>query len=199
MWLGMKKNYKRFLFLIPLGLFLIDYLLIVTEIIKPLDQLVFSFLNLIANDYLTAFFKTITHLGSFIGISIVIVLILFWRFKIGLVCLIASLVQQGINRGLKEIIQRPRPVISLINESGYSFPSGHAMAITCLYGLIIYYLWQSDLKYRKGLCVISALIIVIVLISRVYLGVHYFSDVLGGFLLSLSIVLYIGHIPSWQA
>ncbi|WRK51815.1 phosphatase PAP2 family protein [Coprobacillaceae bacterium CR2/5/TPMF4] len=101
---------------------------------------------------------------------------------------------------IKAIVRRPRPNVDVfIRESNFSFPSGHAMAITCLYGLLIYYLYKSEIRYRKLLIVICVLIIVLVSLSRVYLGVHYFSDIIGGILLSSSLVLYISDIPSCQA
>ena len=81
----------------------------------------------------------------------------------------------------------------------YSFPSGHAMAITCLYGLFIYYLYHSKLKYRKLLISGCIIIILFVTLSRIYLGVHYFSDVFGGVMLSLSLIMYMSNIPSFNA
>ena len=98
------------------------------------------------------------------------------------------------------IVKRPRPsVVHLVNETNYSFPSGHAMAITCLYGLFIYYLYHSKLKYRKLLISGCIIIILFVTLSRIYLGVHYFSDVFGGVMLSLSLIMYMSNIPSFNA
>ena len=87
----------------------------------------------------------------------------------------------------------------LVNETNYSFPSGPAMAITCLYGLFIYYLYHSKLKYRKLLISGCIIIILFVTLSRIYLGVHYFSDVFGGVMLSLSLIMYMSNIPSFNA
>lgn len=114
--------------------------------------------------------------------------------------MILSLLQQLINRGLKFIFKRPRPdVIHLVVETNYSFPSGHAMAVSCLYGMVIYYLYHSNYSFRHVLIVISVLIIVAVDLSRIYLGVHYFSDVLGGTMLSMSLVLYFCNKPFFAA
>ena len=77
--------------------------------------------------------------------------------------------------------------------SNYSFPSSHAMAITCLYALIICYIYRSKQKYRNILITLCILVIILVDLSRVYLGVHYFSDVFAGSMLSLSLVLFVNY------
>ncbi len=196
----LKKNYRRSLFLIPLVLFIADYLLIVNGWMKIIDQFVFESLRFFASDQLTEIFKIITNLGSFWGILIVIFLVFLVNRKVSYICLGASIIQTSLNRVIKAIVRRPRPNVDVfIRESNFSFPSGHAMAITCLYGLLIYYLYKSEIRYRKLLIVICVLIIVLVSLSRVYLGVHYFSDIIGGILLSSSLVLYISDIPSCQA
>ena len=196
----LKKNYRRSLFLIPLVLFIADYLLIVNGWMKIIDQFVFESLRFFASDQLTEIFKIITNLGSFWGILIVIFLVFLVNRKVSYICLGASIIQTSLNRVIKAIVRRPRPNVDVfIRESNFSFPSGHAMAITCLYGLLIYYLYKSEIRYRKLLIVICVLIIVLVSLSRVYLGVHYFSDIIGGILLSSTLVLYISDIPSCQA
>lgn len=196
----LKKNYRRYLFLIPLVLFIADYLLIVNGWMKIIDQFVFESLRFFASDQLTEIFKIITNLGSFWGILIVIFLVFLVNRKVSYICLGASIIQTSLNRVIKAIVRRPRPNVDVfIRESNFSFPSGHVMAITCLYGLLIYYLYKSEIRYRKLLIVICVLIIVLVSLSRVYLGVHYFSDIIGGILLSSSLVLYISDIPSCQA
>ena len=191
--LKLKKNYKQWFFLIPLALFILDYFLIMTGIIKPIDNFVYQLLQILINERVTPIVIMVTHLGSFIGI-IGAICVAF------LVCLAASFIQQLLNRIIKFIVKRPRPsVVHLVNETNYSFPSGHAMAITCLYGLFIYYLYHSKLKYRKLLISGCIIIILFVTLSRIYLGVHYFSDVFGGVMLSLSLIMYMSNIPSFNA
>lgn len=94
-----------------------------------------------------------------------------------------------LNMGLKSIFTRPRPVdvLHLAVESGYSFPSGHTMAAACFYGFLIYLVWRmcTSKALRNALTVLLSLIIALVAASRVYLGVHYFSDVLAGVCISV--------------
>lgn len=85
---------------------------------------------------------------------------------------------------LKHIFERIRPDIlkAIYIESGYSLPSGHATTAIALYGFLMFVIWSSDKHYLRnpGLWGLSILIL-LVGASRLYLGVHYFSDVLIGF------------------
>lgn len=193
----LKKNYKQYLFLMPLILFITDYYLMINGHLQKIDHLVFVILRTLTSDIVTIFFISITQLGSLFGILIVTAGVFLFNRKLALTCLFTALFTQGLNQVLKVIIQRPRPeVMTFIHESNYSFPSGHAMAVTCLYGMLIYYFYHSNFKYRKLLIAISVVIITLVSLSRIYLGVHYFSDIIGGILLSISLILFIIHWPS---
>ena len=188
------KNYKKWLFLIPLGLFILDYILIETGLIAVIDLYVYQFLHYFKSPFMTNMFTTITHLGGFIGITAVIILIFLFNRRFALSCLSLSVLQQILNNILKIIFKRPRPSVEhLVEVSNYSFPSGHAMAITCLYSLIICYIYRSKPNYRNVLIILCVLVIILVNLSRVYLGVHYFSDVFAGSMLSLSLVLYVSN------
>ena len=89
-----------------------------------------------------------------------------------------------LNIGLKHLFERGRPVLDdpLFTLPTYSFPSGHAMASTVFYGLLATYFWQNRATRPWALIAIGAatLMVALVCLSRVYLGLHYLSDVLGG-------------------
>ncbi len=94
-----------------------------------------------------------------------------------------------INQVLKYIVHRPRPDgFRLISEIGYSFPSGHSMVSMAFYGLCAWMVWnyERDRIMRWACCTAFALTIVVVGMSRVYLGVHYASDVIAGFCVSIA-------------
>ncbi len=90
-----------------------------------------------------------------------------------------------LNSLMKQIVARPRPVFAdpLALEQNYSFPSAHAMTSLITYGIIGYFLWAATPNRYAKIFIIFAtsLFIILIGISRLTLGVHYFSDVIGGF------------------
>ena len=104
-----------------------------------------------------------------------------------------------INNIVKIIIRRPRPEYMTVVEKTFSYPSGHTMASTTLYGILLYLLLKSNLKktYKIVFGIILGILPLLVGISRIYLGAHFFTDVFGGYLLSgliLTIIYYIDEI-----
>ena len=146
------------------------------------------------SDIATNFAKIITNLGGaiFLIICAVILLIFIKNKRIGIsICTNLALITV-LNQAIKALLKRPRPdEYRIIEETGYSFPSGHSMVSMAFYGYLIYLISQNiKNKYLKyTLIVILSLLIVSIGISRIYLGVHYTSDVLGGFLISISYLI----------
>ena len=152
------------------------------------------------SDFVTPIAKFITNFGGaiFLSIATVMLFLLIKNKKIGLSIISNIVIITVLNQLLKGILQRPRPTeFRIVEETGYSFPSGHSMVSMAFYGYLIYLIYRYiKNKYVKWtLITILSILICLIGISRIYLGVHYTSDVLGGFLLSISyLVIYISSI-----
>ena len=152
------------------------------------------------SDFTIPISKTITNLGGaywLIGISICL-LLLIKNKKVGISVLLNLILASLTNYILKQILQRPRPIeYRIIDENGYSLPSGHSMVSMAFYGYLIYLIYRHiNNKYIKwSLITLLSLLIISIGISRIYLGVHYTSDVLAGFLVAISyLIIYINII-----
>ena len=152
------------------------------------------------SDFVTPIAKFITNFGGavFLSIATIALLLLIKNKKIGLSIFSNIVIITILNQLLKRILRRPRPTeLRIVEETGYSFPSGHSMVSMAFYGYLIYLIYRYiKNKYIKwSLIVLLSILICLIGISRIYLGVHYTSDVLGGFLLSISyLVVYISLI-----
>ena len=149
------------------------------------------------SDFATPIAKFITNFGGaiFLISTAIILFVVIKNKKIGITIISNLGIITILNQLLKRILQRPRPEeFRIINESGYSFPSGHSMISMAFYGYLIYLIYKYiKNKYLKwSLITILGILIVSIGISRIYLGVHYTSDVLAGFLISISyLIIYI--------
>jgi undecaprenyl-diphosphatase len=162
-----------------------------TETLAYYDQLVTNYTLSQRNPMLTKYFKLVSDTGDVTGYLIVIILIAIvstlifkkWKFilQITSVLVLAFL----SNTVLKKLINRARPGIEhLVTVKTLSYPSGHAMSSMAFYGLLIYLVYKSKLKAFMKTALISVLVLLILSIgiSRIYLGVHFPSDVVGGFI-----------------
>ncbi|OKZ78303.1 MAG: hypothetical protein BHW01_01625 [Clostridium sp. 27_14] len=149
------------------------------------------------SDFATLIAKFITNFGGaiFLIILTILLIVVLKNKKVGLSICINLVVVTILNQLLKRLLQRPRPTeFRIIEETGYSFPSGHSMVSMAFYGYLIYLIYRFvKNKYLKWISIVLlSLLICLIGISRIYLGVHYTSDVLGGFLISISyLVIYI--------
>lgn len=194
----MKKSKlkKIILFIILLLLVVTIYLLIITNNIQSFDNAIYNIVSKFISEPFTVFAKIVTTLGSayilvLLCISLTIVL---WKKIYGKYIFLNLGIIFLINQSLKFLIQRQRPMgYNLIIENGFSFPSGHSMISMAIYGYIIYLTYKNiKNSYLKwSLIGILSLIILLIGISRIYLGVHYASDVLAGFLLSIAYLIFI--------
>lgn len=194
-----RKNLKWFIVFICLILVIGILEDILEDEILKLDiygyDLVSKFL---ISDFVTPIAKNITHLGGaifLITLSLILLLIIKNK-KIGILIWLNLGISVLLNQALKFIIQRPRPTeFRIINENGYSFPSGHSMVSAAFYGFLIYLIYKNvKNKYLKwSLITLLSLVILTIGISRIYLGVHYTSDVIAGFLISVSYLIIFIH------
>ena len=152
------------------------------------------------SDFATPIAKFITNFGGaiFLITSTIVLLVLIKNKKIGISIFSNLVIVTILNQLLKAILQRPRPTeYRIVEETGYSFPSGHSMVSMAFYGYLIYLIYKYvKNKYIKWISIVLLSILVCSIgISRIYLGVHYTSDVLGGFLISMSyLVIYISAV-----
>lgn len=159
--------------------------------LKEFDESIGSSVRSLRSDGVTPVALFFTIMGKAITefiVFVVVALILLIKFKHKwetLVLLIGVLTAWGLNQLLKDLFQRDRPTgMRLIEEDSFSFPSGHAMVSILFYGLIGYLLWVNVRRVWKAAWLIPVVTIVVVVcigLSRIYLGVHYPSDVLAGF------------------
>ena len=151
-------------------------------------------------DFTIPIAKFITNFGGaiFLIVVTIVLFILIKNKKIRLSIFLNLVIITILNQLLKRILQRPRPTeYRIIEETGYSFQSGHSMISMAFYGYLIYLIYKyAKNKYIKWISIVLLSILICAIgISRIYLGVHYTSDVLGGFLISISyLVIYISAV-----
>lgn len=140
---------------------------------------------------LTGIMKFFTYIGSTWSLIILSVMILFFLYKVlkhRLELILFSAVMVGsplLNLMVKLFFQRARPDLHrLIEIGGYSFPSGHAMNAFSLYGILTFLLWRhTTAKWARILLILFSMMMILSIgISRIYLGVHYPSDIIAGYL-----------------
>ena len=157
-----------------------------------LDATAYSLIVLrLRRPWLTTIMEGFSNLSSPVVIGMMLVMVAAFApgRRPGLCALVNLVCVVGINQVLKYIVQRPRPEgFRLVSEAGYSFPSGHSMVSMAFYGLCAWMVWtyERDRLTRWACCLSFAFAIVAVGVSRVYLGVHYASDVIAGFCVSIA-------------
>lgn len=196
----MKKCLKWIICFVSLLIFIILSVLVLTRNDIALDSWFYSIIAKNITNNLTTVVKYLTNLGgAFVVIGITIFVFVFFKNKKYSWYMTLNLVFITIFQViLKNIFLRQRPVnINLIEETGYSFPSGHSLTAFAFYGFIIYLICKSNLnrKSKTIFIVLFSFLIFIVGVSRIYLGVHFFTDVVGAFCFSLSyLIIYISII-----
>lgn len=202
--LNLKKNYELIIVFICLFLFLLILRdVYINEITFYDNSIKKMIIDKLRSDNLTYIMKIITFFGSAVPF-IMIVAFLFmilkekkYAYLAGINLLLITL----LNNIIKIVIRRPRPLnINIIVEKGFSFPSGHSMVSAAFYGFLIYII-HDNIKEKYLRYILYTFILILILLigfSRIYLGVHYTSDVLAGFLISISyLIIYISILPKY--
>ena len=182
--------------------FILLFLLITNEVSRKavisFDEFVISAVQSLISPRLTAVMLVITELGSVKMITIfVIVVSLLLSIKKKFVLTLFVIASSGLgallNLWLKWIFKRERPdILPLVSEEGFSFPSGHSMGSFIFY-VALDYTTVHLVLIKSFQCIsdfLSGVIIVSIGLSRIYLGVHYPSDIVGGFLAGASWLLF---------
>lgn len=192
--LAIKKNLPWLILLICIIVFLAIIEDILENEIWRFDDSIYQAISSLISNPVTKIAIFITNLGGAIGVLIatVVVCICLKQKKYKL-CIVFNLVTITIlNQMTKWIVQRPRPMEHrIINQFGYSFPSGHSMVSMAFYGFFIFLIYKNmENKLLKwSLCTGLSFLILLIGVSRIYLGVHYTSDVIGGFCLSIAYLI----------
>lgn len=156
----------------------------------PFDEPVMHWIHAQNTPWLTNILLVITQVGGGIGIMLLTTGVILWLIKnkhVYRAWFVAVTVAGAglLNVCLKLFFARERPDFwqHLVHESSYSFPSGHAMGSSALVFALIFLAWKTKWRWRG--VVLGMLAVVLIGVSRMYLGVHYPSDIVAGWIVSL--------------
>ena len=195
----LKENY---IFIIIITLLVIVFSFVMRsslhDKIIQFDYKVFELMTKITTEKLTEIFRVLTNFGDFyIPFAILVCILVFfknkWIFALQTSCYAVA----GIITYFSKLLAgRPRPGESLIElPQSYSFPSGHTLTSIVFYFILLYLLtYKLEKKKRVIILTITFILTLTIAFSRVYLRVHYFSDVIGGFILGTCCLLLFTNI-----
>lgn len=173
--------------LIALLVFVVTALLVVNNLTEPFDEIVLQSIRSLATPLGLRFALALALLGQDgIAVGAIFLGIVFlsrrrWAALVVLVAVVGG--GEGLDNLFKAVFARPRPspLPSLIPDQVYSFPSGHAVASVAFFLLLAYFGWQVLGPWQRVVWALAcAALALVIAISRVYLGVHYPTDVVGG-------------------
>jgi membrane-associated phospholipid phosphatase len=189
-WLSIFTIEFLFVLLLLLALIVFVYAVRIVFVLKTttFDENIFTVVASYTTSARTAFMNFITFLGKhtlLIPLNLLMIGVFIYRKQKWFAIRIASLALSSValSFSLKEFFRRDRPLLPVLGDArGYSFPSGHALIGIVFYGLLIYVIWHEVKQkwLRVFLTVFFILLILLISFSRIYLRVHYPSDVIAG-------------------
>lgn len=194
-----KYNFLFLFSLLSLTLFVILANTYDSNLVKNIDFQVIKSIQGIEHANITYMMKFFSYIGDTLRVVLISIMILIILYKVFhqrkelILFMIVLIGSTTFNVLLKNYFQRARPnFIRMVIEDGYSFPSGHTMAALSLYGIISFLMWRHIPKQSGRILLIftSAFFILAIGTSRIYLGAHYPSDVVGAYLISGSWLMF---------
>ncbi|WP_435414595.1 phosphatase PAP2 family protein [Polaribacter aestuariivivens] len=170
-----------------------------TDVLGTFDTKITDYIISFRNPALTSYFSFVTEVGDALGYLVVFTLcsILFYfifkRWKYAGQLTLVLLLALSSNVILKQIINRARPTLEhLVTVKTLSYPSGHAMTAMAFYGFLIYLITTFNIRkiFKFSMITLLSFLILSIGISRIYLGVHFPSDILGGFIAGFVWVIF---------
>lgn len=189
-----KTCIKWVIFAILVAVFGVIAYAVISGKISGFDTSVYKVVTHFTNPVLDNLYKIITFFGSVVGIIVFAVLVLiFMKNKKKALWIVGGTAGATIlNNIIKFAVRRERPLVRrLVEEKSFSFPSGHTMGAVGFYGMMIFFIWKSGLKKSLKIlytCLLT-LLIVAIMVSRIYLGAHFASDVLAGALIGTAFLI----------
>lgn len=162
-------------------------------LVTYLNEPIYYFMHSLRQQNLDKFFVAITELSPRVISVFWLIMLLFFLLKrnfwLALHWTLIGLLSYGLGELFKYVLHIPRPIGLVQTPTGFSFPSGHAVSSIAILGFFAILISLEQSKGRRVIIVgLSSLLILLVMFSRIYLTAHWFSDVLGGALLSISLV-----------
>jgi undecaprenyl-diphosphatase len=192
------SNAKYIVLIVLGGLFAFDLWSVLTGFSKSFDLDAMQVVYSIRDDVLTVIATFITRAGDTITIAAlcIILVVLPTRVRFGIPATCAAACAALVHYVLSHIIERPRPdgTMWLIQETGYSFPSGHSNAgfVFYLFLMILlrrFFILNKSYSAATLVSVTLPLLVAVIGCSRLYLGLHYPTDIIGGWLLGAMLLI----------
>ena len=184
-----------------------------------LDNALFQFAASHRSEGMTRLMRFISFFASadyLLVAPALLVLVMAWFHRLrwyALKVLVIAFTSTMLNQLLKRLFERPRPATAMLEQSGLSFPSGHAMIGGSFYGLLIYIIWREVKSpfWRWLWVTLLTVLLLFIGYSRIYLNVHYATDVLAGYAMGIIWLLvtiwlmkklerwYFGKLDTWNS